>query len=1109
MSSSKRKELGFKELSPGNSPVVDIIAIHGLDGHRERTWTAENGTMWLQDLLPRALPNARILTYGYDADTRSFSQTSTQNINRHAGAFVAELSQLRSETPERPIIFIAHSLGGIILKKALGQCHATGFNNLLHHRAIKVSTFGILYFGTPHSGANGVQLAEWLGMLCSIFMYTTNKVVKDLCQGSEQLEEIQHMYLQASDDIKSIFFYETYRTPIVWGFSKLIVPSYLATIAGDRNAEIVPLNADHVQIVKFDGADDKDYEKVAKYISGMAKEANAKVENNWDKERRYRSISTGEVRSFTRVLFPKPRLSVSRNYVERPELQEFLTRSLLPTSVPQRQPRCVLHGLGGSGKTQLASYWIEAHQERFNRIIIIDASSREQIEAELEAVVRSIGPQYKQMTWRDAVTSLSSEKGWLMFIDNADGSDLHLKDYIPNSLDGAVLITTRNRDYINYAPDCHRQVGELSQDEALDLFHKVANINPSSKDMSIAIVNELGMLALAITQAGTYIFKTKRLDTYLSMFQKHGDELMREASLKHREYDGSTYTAFDLSFGLLPKNSQEFMKICAFFHHSSIPQELFEKSIKSHFRPYFEIENEQPIAGTEKITYLEEIFGPEWDEFSFERLIEPIERGSLIDIVNEATCSYNIHPLVQSYIRDLLSLADQDWYAFLAGQLLLGAINPPKKGETNAWSRQLGPHIYSLPIEVKAVDLYQAKTFSGVLIEAGNWNSNEEIWQYCYSSLEKSLGQNHPDTLKAMDCVALSLSIYETLEGENLHRKKLEIYQKTFGIDHPDTINAMSCLAAALSMGGQLEEEEKMRRNVLEIRNQLDEAETMQQEVLGIHKKLLGPDHPDTIKAMGGLAVTLSNRGQLEEAEKMQREVLEMYRKLLGLDHLYTINAMGKLALTLSRCGQLEEAEKIQREVLDARKKILGLDHFDTIKAMGDLTVTLSNRGQLEEAEKIWREVLDVYKKTLGLDHLITINAMIYLGFTLLGSVAKNLPVALLGTSDDKTSTSSVAWLLVNLAQLKEAYKLHQDALELSKKKFTAFHMGLSDLPSRVWLPLAPLDEIESRLLADLVQVQNGHAASERERARALVVLVLFSISSPPVPTSGMLWVSY
>jgi len=113
---------------------LSIVAIHGLNGHRENAWTSKNGTMWLKDLLPEDIPSARILTYGFDADTRSFTQTSTQNIFRHAETFVGDLSQVRRENPEvstvsrlcsllfnlggqRPIIFVAHSLGGIVLKE--------------------------------------------------------------------------------------------------------------------------------------------------------------------------------------------------------------------------------------------------------------------------------------------------------------------------------------------------------------------------------------------------------------------------------------------------------------------------------------------------------------------------------------------------------------------------------------------------------------------------------------------------------------------------------------------------------------------------------------------------------------------------------------------------------------------------------------------------------------------------------------------------------------------------------------------------------------------------------------------------------------------------------
>lgn len=43
----------------------DIIAIHGFNGHKEKTWTQLNNQLWLKDFLPAKLPKARIFTFGY------------------------------------------------------------------------------------------------------------------------------------------------------------------------------------------------------------------------------------------------------------------------------------------------------------------------------------------------------------------------------------------------------------------------------------------------------------------------------------------------------------------------------------------------------------------------------------------------------------------------------------------------------------------------------------------------------------------------------------------------------------------------------------------------------------------------------------------------------------------------------------------------------------------------------------------------------------------------------------------------------------------------------------------------------------------------------------
>ena len=73
-----------------------IIAVHGLDGDRERTWTAENGKLWLKDFLPADVPRARILTYGFDARTHVVSGTlSLQTLSDHSEEFLRDLCTFR------------------------------------------------------------------------------------------------------------------------------------------------------------------------------------------------------------------------------------------------------------------------------------------------------------------------------------------------------------------------------------------------------------------------------------------------------------------------------------------------------------------------------------------------------------------------------------------------------------------------------------------------------------------------------------------------------------------------------------------------------------------------------------------------------------------------------------------------------------------------------------------------------------------------------------------------------------------------------------------------------------------------------------------------------
>jgi hypothetical protein len=99
---------------------VDIIAIHGLNGHRDLTWTDRStGINWLSDesCLRKDLPRARIMTFGYNSKT--YFSRSEADVRDFASELLAAVKASRSSLIEqqRPIVFICHSLGGLVFKQ--------------------------------------------------------------------------------------------------------------------------------------------------------------------------------------------------------------------------------------------------------------------------------------------------------------------------------------------------------------------------------------------------------------------------------------------------------------------------------------------------------------------------------------------------------------------------------------------------------------------------------------------------------------------------------------------------------------------------------------------------------------------------------------------------------------------------------------------------------------------------------------------------------------------------------------------------------------------------------------------------------------------------------
>ncbi|KAJ4127453.1 hypothetical protein NW754_007781 [Fusarium falciforme] len=125
-----------------NGAEADAIAVPGLGSHALGSWKSPNSDdVWLRDFLPKDVPNIRVLLYGYD--TVLPGDLSKQSIENLGGALLEHIITFRTKdrTSHRPITFISHSLGGLLIKVV--RCPATVRKQGTDYRKHSVPNLGL------------------------------------------------------------------------------------------------------------------------------------------------------------------------------------------------------------------------------------------------------------------------------------------------------------------------------------------------------------------------------------------------------------------------------------------------------------------------------------------------------------------------------------------------------------------------------------------------------------------------------------------------------------------------------------------------------------------------------------------------------------------------------------------------------------------------------------------------------------------------------------------------------------------------------------------------------------------------------------------------------
>ncbi|KAK6954701.1 hypothetical protein Daesc_004669 [Daldinia eschscholtzii] len=274
---------GVKELYPLDKtdvePEIDIVFVPGLGAHPEDSWKSEStGFNWTTDGLVRDFPRARILLYMYES-----AWTGSLKVKQFmSNIAMTLLNGLRSKregaVQRRPIVFIGHSMGGLVVAKAITIADSRRDKFPVMFEAIAAAIF----FGTPFNGAPIASVAAMYAYFAEKTGSASASKLLDLMKpGDEGLRELKHEFMRLvgklSPKIDLLCFYEEQPTnfakmaglPDLFGMSKLAIPKSYADFVS-RDSATLPgveeqgLARNHRDLVKFDGPKDDQWNQFVK-----------------------------------------------------------------------------------------------------------------------------------------------------------------------------------------------------------------------------------------------------------------------------------------------------------------------------------------------------------------------------------------------------------------------------------------------------------------------------------------------------------------------------------------------------------------------------------------------------------------------------------------------------------------------------------------------------------------------------------------------------------------------------------------------------------------------------------------------------------------------------
>ena len=674
--------------------------------------------------------------------------------------------------------------------------------------------------------------------------------------------------------------------------------------------------------------------------------------------------------------------AIAANFVKRQGQDE-----LFDAVFARSEPRTVLTGMRGSGKTQLAAAVVaRCEEEGWPLVAWIHAASRKDILAGLYELAMRIGIDApKNIPLEVIVRRLldrlrSAEAADRLFVfDNVENPD-DLRDLIPEGAGVRTLITTtRHLDWDGLGW-LRLTVGAFDREQSISLLCE--HTGDTHRDAADRIADALGDVPVAITQAAATAQQGGySLSGYLNRLSHHPlesrmshleganypdavgiallmayEQVLEQLRTKHPQQERIAVSLLDtlslLADSGVPthwllrldgdsdavRDTLSFLKSAAIFQESSDGDKTIIHWLQGHvYRETYL--NDQKKLGEARRCAATLLGGIDVDR------LENVEQRRdethhLIEQFLSVTSQDYSHSLFsEPRVSSKLAETLHDATSLGMSQLALGLTD----SVTQACD-VLGPH--------HPDTLASRNNLAGTYRDSGRLDKAITLYEQVFSGRSRVLGPDHRSTLTARDELAGTYREAGRIdEAITLKKQILADAMRIMGPDSPGASAARNNLADTYRDAGRL-----------------DEAIPLYQENLDDIAQVLGPHHPETLASRHSLAGAYRDAGRLDEAIPLFEQNLTDFTRLTGPDHPETLASRGTLAGAYQAAGRLHEAIPLFEQNLEDRTRTLGLDHPETLASRHSLAGAYRDAGRLDEAIPLFEQNLTDFIRILGPD---------------------------------------------------------------------------------------------------------------------------------------------